>query len=219
MKNRIISMIGLALLAANTVYGTVAINFNADMLRNSLGSPVSTTSLALLVADTSGAGFGGILNASALINQYSTITSTTTGSNLMVLWRSDFSAFGTNGIVSFAATPLTLQGSWVAGDKLAIVWFPTLTLANTSLAGGTSYGLITNSNWVTPTNGGTTPIPYQVISTTNNGAFTSNANTSNLTNAQTNATFTVVPEPGSLSLLLLGGCGLFAARRYLKRKA
>jgi len=182
----ILKIASVSALAAASAQASVTIAFNADSLRTSDGTPAPTDTLAMLVADADGLGFGALSAGS--INQFDTI-----GSGDVVVARFDFSTFATPGVIFEAPSGINLTG-FDTGDELAIVWFPGLTTADTAIAQGQSYGLLSSSAWTVPSDGGTAT-GYQVISTSNNGFFGPTPETLNVTDVQSQAAFTAVPEP------------------------
>lgn len=201
-----LATIAASLLILSNAPAAVVIDFNVDSVRTSAGALVPTSGLGLLLADTAGDGFGAI-NAGGIS------AGDMVGSFDYIIYRADFSAFGTDGVWSQSTGLLTLTGSWTAGDNLAFVWFPTLTIASTTVSGGVSYGLLSNSGiWTTPADGTSTTDPYQIISVTNNGFFSSNAATLSVTDNQSQASLTTVPEPATLALFA-GGLTAFVIFR------
>jgi hypothetical protein len=180
------------LLTVVSASATVSINFNADSLRTSTGNLEGTSTLAFLVADAGVAGFGAIEAGS--INQYDVI-----GSGDVVVARFDFSNFGTPGVISVGLAGIDLNG-FTGGSQLAIVWMTGLTTANTSTAASQSYGILSDVSWITPNDGGTSST-YQLISTTNNDFFTDTAETLNVSDFASRASFNVVPEPATYAAI------------------
>ena len=180
----------------STLHSAVVIDFNVDEVRTTAGVPVTQPALGFLVADTTGDGFGTIAAGNISVGDI-------VGSNDLIIFRADFSNFATDGVWSQTTGLLTLTGNWTASDNLAFVWFPTLSISSTSVGGGVSYGLLANAGvWVTPTDGSSTTDPYQIISTTNNGLFSSNNVTLSVTDSQSRASLTTaVPEPATWALL------------------
>jgi hypothetical protein len=188
------------LLAVASASATVTISFNADSLLTSGGAAEATTTLAFLVADAGGDGFGAI-NAGT-INQYDIV-----GSGDVIVSRFDFSGLGTPGIIAAADSGIVLDG-FTAGSQLAIVWMTGLTTGSASVANGQSYGLLTDASWVAPSDGFVSET-YQVISASALGFFAPNATTLAVSDVQSQASFTVVPEPSTFAALA-GLCALGA---------
>jgi len=207
MKIKTLLLLLPVLVLASPARASVSIDFNVDSVRNSLGIAVDTTSLGFLVADTAGDGFGTISSGGISVGDY-------VGSNDLIIYRADFSAFGTPGVWSQTTGALTLSGGWSANDNIAFVWMPTLAISSNSVGAGVSYGLMSNPGvWVTPNDGSQTTIPYQLISTTNNALFTSNDATLSISDLQSNASLTTVPEPSTYALLLTGLGTIYFLRR------
>lgn len=212
-KNTLLALCSLAFSGAATAQ-VVTINFNADTLRDPSSLAAPTSSIALLVIDVDGNGFG-LDQGSFLPGSSITPGSTIGSSNDLIVFSSDLSTFATDGVWSISTGQLTLSGAWTAGDAIALVWLPTLNADSTTAAAGTAYGFL-NTGFATPAAGGT--VQYQVLSTTNSGFFSSDANTLNVTDAQTIANLTVaaIPEPSTYALLLsLGGLAVVS---HLRRR-
>jgi hypothetical protein len=209
-----------ALLLASTVsaLATVTINFEVDSVYNSAGALTPSTSLGMLIADTTGDGFGQIFENSNIS------TGSFIGSNDLVIYRGDFNVGDAgdppvpiSGIWT-AAIVATLADSFNSGDRLAFVWFPTLTINTTTATAASSYGLLTDSRWVTPADASN--VTYQIITTPSQGIFTPGENALEIADAMARAMFTVgaIPEPSTFGLLA-GAAGLAFASSRRKRRA
>ena len=203
-KNLLILSFALAPLAN----ATVSFNLKAETLKTSAGAAAPTTTLAFLVADTGAAGLGAITPGAS-----TTVGSFLSGTEDQILAKFDLSTFATAGVLSTSLTGLTIA----QGTPLALVWFPTLTSASTTIAGGTSYGSYVNggaldggSAWTAPANGTSN---YKLFYYTSD-ATTLHAGGAN-TSASGNASFTVaaVPEPSRVMLAAMGLGALVLRRR------
>lgn len=208
MNLKFLALAGSLYCAANAA---VTINFSVDSVYTSAGAAVPTTGLGLIIADTTGDGFG-------QINAGSISVGSLLGSSDLVVFSADFSTFGTDGVWFVAATDLSFSNSWNGNDKLAFVWFPTLTSGSSTVQNGLEYGLLADASWVTPSDGGSNENTYQIISSGGNGFFGANANTLQLTNSQARSILSVggvaIPEPSSFAALAgLGILGVVATRR------
>ena len=195
------------LFAASFASAAVTINFNADTLRDSGGVDVAQSTLALLVADANDNGFGAL--GVETINQYDVLSS-----GDVVVARFDFSTFLTDGVIGESLTGINLT-NFSGGDELALVWLPGLDTSDTSLGGGQSYGLLSDSTWVAPADGGDSLV-YQAISTSSNEFFLPNATTLSVSDLQSQASFNVVPEP-SAAAVLVGAVALSFASTCRRR--
>ncbi len=215
MRKAILAVAALFTLALSDASATVSFSGTFEAFNTSAGSgnPAPITSLVLLIADTTGDGFQGFLSGS----------STTVGSLLNsddeIIYRDDMSAFFTPGVYSLATPGLTLDstaasanaGTWSPGDNIAIVWFPTLTVATLSLTAGNSYGMLTagttgSDAFSTPGDPGSRI--WQYYSTDASSGFFEAGN-----GTPTVANQTVVPEPTSLLLAGIASLGLMIRRR------
>lgn len=217
-----ISILILAATLCSPLISKAAVTFNmsAATLFNSDGStPVPTSGLMLLVADTSGTsgagsnGFSSVAaGASLSLNSY------LNGTDDLILakWALGASS-NTAGLFSDAISNLNLgSNGWDAGDPLALLWFPTLTTASATASAGSTYGIYFNSaaagaasldggdQWITPASG----TKALNLFTTASGFGGTHSN------AATTASLTVsgVPEP-SRALFAALGLGLISLRR------
>jgi hypothetical protein len=153
------------------------------------GNPVGNGSTVVLIANESGTtGFNtldaGSLAQSQFLNGSYQILGTTNVDE----------GFGPGYFAG--TTTLNYTGAYQnlqAGDQLAVVW---LTNSSTSLAAGQSYGLYTQSDWLTPPvgNDGNGPVELTVP-------------------AGQDASFSAVPEPSTYALIAGAAALLFAAWR------
>jgi hypothetical protein len=198
-----------AVFAVSQLGAAVAISFNIDSVFTSSGASVPTSGLGMLVADTTGDGFGAILEGSLA-------SGALVGSSDLIVYRASFETFGTNGVWSELASNLSLSGNWTANDRLAFVWFPTLTISSLTASNSISYGLLSDVSWVTPADGSFNETTYQSITTTNNGFFTPNSATLSIPDSMARALLTVgaIPEPSTFALLAgVVGLGFASSRR------
>ncbi|MFZ2278597.1 MAG: PEP-CTERM sorting domain-containing protein [Prosthecobacter sp.] len=205
------------LVMGSSLFGATTITFDleADSLRTS-GGALAPDGIVMLVADTSGLGNFGAVVPGASFTAGSFLDA---GNTELVLYQNTIAAT-TGAAGAFAAfTSSITPGSGIysaltSGDPLALLWFPTLTAANTQAAAGNSYGIYTgngnadgSSAWVTPSS---TSSGYKLY------MFTQSAQLATGTNANSigNATLTVagVPEPSRV-ILAAFGLGLISLRR------
>lgn len=153
----------LGLAPALALADDVSLRLKTDLLQTStLGQAAPTSTLVILVADTSGNGFASLTGSSlgsGTGNVFSSGFTLNGASDDLVLWRGDLSAFGTPGVLNESLFTLTLGTyggrTWNAGDGLALLWFPSLDLSSTTASVGTSYGFVTGGTtaWTTPAGG------------------------------------------------------------------
>jgi len=191
----------------------VDFSMEAEVLKTSGGAPMPTSGLAILVASTLDASFGG-----------PTDISFASGSDDIELKRWDLSAgFNTPGVLAATSGSLLLSGNWDATDPVQLYWFPTLTLASSAPGAGTSYGQYRDAVggfqpggqiWTTPSAGNTRFLKF----------FTSDATVlsagGNSPASAGNASLTTVPEPSEYAMVF--GMFCFAGaliRRSLKARS
>jgi hypothetical protein len=207
--------------AALTAHATITFTtIGADELFANASGTIAApaNSLVLLVADTTGGGFGNL--DAGNISVGATIDSG--GNDLVVGQLSTF----TTGILDFSggfsinttvSTPTS--GIWIAGDALAIYWIPSLTTSSSTVSSDVAYGIYTSAvnstpsgsdAWITPTDGSNYPAIYfessgdEFFGSDNAPADTGDAN---LLTA-------VIPEPADAALLCAGAAlGLVWFRR------
>jgi hypothetical protein len=211
------------LLSAGHAFATISINLQADLLKDTNNAPIPQNSLFLLVASTQDNVFSAETSIPA--NASTAVGSTLGSSDDIVLFRSDLTGFGVNGVLDKGNITLDFSnpsygGNWTQGDRLAFLWFPTLTLASpTTPAAGTRYGFYSNptaadgSNpWITPANGASA---FGLAFFTKDGSQLSPGATAANAPEAGKAILMVVPEPSSLSLALLCGGPLIHRRRRI----
>ncbi|MBU6300548.1 MAG: choice-of-anchor D domain-containing protein [Verrucomicrobia bacterium] len=170
---------------------TVTLQLAADRLNTSSGTAAPSSTLVLVVADTTRDGLATAVQGSIATG------AVLPGGGLddLVVFRTDLSALATPGVLSSLATGIDFsidpQWNWDAGDPLYLLWFPSLTTATTSLSAGVSYGLISLGS--TPPDGGIGD--YRYVSPTNTGTFGSTPIPSNATNTAADQTSVVPPAP------------------------
>jgi hypothetical protein len=182
-------------------------------------APQST--LALLVVDSGNDGLGTISAGDSLI-----VGSTIGGADNVIVGRFDCSAPGQDGVLQ-AYSIVSYGGLVVAGKDLALLWFPTLTLANTTAVGGAPYGvhedptgiqaaIDSGSNqdnasvpWVLPTDQGAVwDLNFYTASSAAYGLAYGYPDSAGIANA------VVVPEPSTLALAILGLLGVVCITRH-----
>jgi hypothetical protein len=221
MKKVTAIAVAVASLMAYQANATVTINVTAGDLHTSGGSSIIPAgALAILVADTSGLGLAGGVNnlaaGSSLTNGGDlTIQGGGTGDQIIMEWNSSASS-ATAGLLADSITGLTITAPLATGQNVYVMWFPTLTLASTTIGAGVSYGgyggtaatLIADAGsdpWTLPSNGASVNINAL---TPSEGGLTPVAALS--------ANFATVPEPSSIALVVIG---LFGAVGLLRRRS
>ena len=199
-KFRLLSTATCALLLV-AVHANAAISFSGTALQSSNPNAgvVNSASVGVLINLDSGTDW-------SAIRDITPGTAFTIGSQFTINTTS-FTVFARNtatslGSISGAVSNFTFTGGMSAGDQFAMLIFPNATQAD-SVAAGTSLTLFRMDSplaWTLPANdtsgsvfqfGGSTPSYTQVPNT-----------------ASALESFTVVPEPSTYALLVLGGLAL-----------
>lgn len=201
-------------LFSTPLFSAVTFDVQAEVLKTSGGADMPTTGLVMLVASTTNGTFGAVNDGATL-----SVGSFLDGGDDLILKTWDLSNSGTPGLFADVSGSLTFSGNWGTGDALALVWFPTLTLASSTASGGTEYGLFTTS---TPTDG-SGPWVTPADATSDNALYMFTTEASILTGGPPGSvaasaslasnTVQGVPEPSRMMLLGLAMMGLVFRRR------
>jgi hypothetical protein len=205
------------LVLGSSLFGATTITYDleADSLRTSAGA-LASDGVVMLVADTSGLGNFGPVVSGASFTAGSFLDA---GNKELVLYQNTIAnTTATSGAFAAFTSSITpgsgIYSALAAGNPLALLWFPTLTAANTQAAAGNSYGIYTgngnadgSSPWITPSS---TSSGYKLYMFTQSSQLAPGTNN----NAIGNATLTVggVPEPSRVFLAALG-LGMVSLRR------
>lgn len=202
MMKKIIMFIALAMLGCNAI-ADVAVDMNAAFVNDKDGVGLSVGDMFLIAIDTDGDGVDGASLANYTDDNAAWNAVYDAGS---FLWDADdvilFQGGLNNGssmagwfdlMASHGSTVTTALGSGIdEGDSVYAMWFSGV--AGTELTPGavSQVGFYTEGNWALPANNGTL--------TANNFALSQDS-------------ITVVPEPATALLLLIGGGCAWAGRR------
>jgi hypothetical protein len=157
MKNNTLTLLTVLAASASTTLASVSFNLDADHLKDNLGNSLKEGALVMLVASTTDTTFSPLSAGSISTNSFLGT------SDDLVLWRgfvTDTGATYSYPILNAQVPAMEFANGWGQDDRLALLWFPTLTESSTSIDVGTVYGLYTNpssttlsSAWITPANG------------------------------------------------------------------
>jgi hypothetical protein len=159
------SIVGLGL-AVSQLQAAVTISVAAEKLTDPGGQAMAVSGILVLVADADDNGFGGPSD-----------TAFVQGDDVLLgVW--DIASGGGNAPGAFLGeTNVTLSGNLGAGDKLAVMWFPTLAasnpIENTSPGASVPFGMYTiagtpqsgGNEWVVPADGPLVAISLRFITT------------------------------------------------------
>ncbi len=212
MKKPLLLVLGalLALTSARTNADQVTINLGGAQLLTSGSTAVPNNMLVQLLANTSSS------------FDAPTGTSFTGGDpDEVVLWSGTISSTQSGVPGGFLdAITLTLGQLGAAeetGDYLMLRWYPTLSLSAAQPGVGTHYGQFDDFGLTTPDADSASDIDWQIPATQSNPYtlnYLSVSEGGDEPNSAGVASFTVVPEPGSISLIAGAfGIGLVALRR------
>jgi hypothetical protein len=212
---------GLAL-SASVAQASITINLNAGAFNQADGTDLPKDSTVVLLADTTGSGFGSTNFEQAFANTYEP-------AGTKLLGRRGTGNSLTDG--GFAGTPQPSLAATIPDDfsnlaednQLALAWFDKTFDSSASAAGeGVDFGMFVGnslagdaqgtgrSGFDVPANGANVDREFSVAPV-NNADFTDQS--------VGTADLSTVPEPASLSLIAVGGAMLVTGRRQRRRKA
>ena len=225
-------MTGLLLSSQGAMAG-ISGDLQADRLEDQNGAAIPQTSLFLLVASTSDNTFSINLNLTAgkPISLGSIL-----GSDEVVVARGNLTGGVPAGTLGVLDTPLSIDftnavfgGLVQPGQRLALLWFPTLTTADNTLTTGARFGfydggVATAANQTDADSSGTDSGPSWIIPSdtsfgynphfyTKDATYLSDSTSANVAVAGRATGLVSVPEPSTGVLALFGGLGLLSRRR------
>ena len=209
---RLLALCALLAPAIASAQGTVTIDLTASSLEYSSGAALPTGNLVLLIADTTGSGFGPLLPGSSLSD------GSLLNGNDQIIGATTIQAIegdppGT-AMASFTGIPLGTSPytNLAPGDSLAVVWFSDLTSSSTVLTAGEVYGLFTTTSpadgsdpWLVPAASGDIDVIFET-----QAVGGSNPDSDAL------AMYTAIPEPATSSLIV-GAAACLAALAHTLR--
>ncbi len=214
LRSQLAALAAIYVLSASVQAATISFNIDGDRLRTSGGALIPSGSLVLLIASSTNGSFTSPLVANGSNSTLLGSSGSFLSGDEIVLFRgassNGFAQFSTGGIEQ------SLFPNWSLSDPLALVWFPTLTLASpTTLTAGTTYGFYTNASaidgsnaWITPSApASSVPLAFYTTDGNDLGPGTNPVSAANA--SQTVA----APEPTSALLLSVGLVSLASRRR------
>lgn len=188
--------------SASTLSASVTlVTANVIDAKDASGVALPAGALGIVVIDTAGLGFA---NLSTDLTPTSINIDDVIGfAGFRIVNRLSYSvsAFGSSfqaGGTTFNTTiSVPTPGPSATGDDVAVVWFPRLTAADTSIAVGQSFGIARDSDWEVPSEGAA--VALTTVSAAGNAVFM--------------VVPATVPEPTTSALILLSGVLLVTQRR------
>jgi len=204
---KLIAILAVSLLSLRA-FATISIDVGAADLRDNNGVLMPTNGLVLLVADTLSNGF---VVADNLLGASIASASSFLKDDDWIIWRAELdSGFG-EGYLLQTAGNLILTNGWGVGDPIALYWFPTLTLTDTTVPAGIWHGWYTTNvaidtttppGWFTPGDGAA--ITLNLVTESQGGSSPNSMGYANY----------FVPEPSALALVGMGLAAMWLMRRY-----
>lgn len=199
---------GLALFAASSAMAqSFAVEFQAGILRDRFGNPLSDGSLVLLVADTGDNGFTSLLAGSDLS------VGSFLNSDDQILFRAvvDSDQFGVGSVVGSANLIFDEFPTLEVGHTLSLIWFSSVTGSSLTLTGGEDYGLFSagvEDDWIVPSASSLVEL-----------SFVTQAAEGSYSDSLSIASFSVIPEPSTYAALLgIASLGFAALHRRRFRR-
>lgn len=208
------------LLSAGAAF-PITFNIGLDGVRDANGLYVPMSTLALVVVDTGGNGFGSNVQPGGS----AAIGATFGGADDLIVWRGDFGGGGVGAF--FDAVSFTSATAGVPANRaMQFVWLPTLTVSSWQIAGGATYGTYTSldatqfgstATWTT----GASDFAVETLNAftdSNTGLVADNVGFPvRLADSVLTASASVVPEAATCAAWL-GGCGLGVVALIRRRR-
>jgi len=214
MKKLLVITIAALSLVAIQARASVGLTLGAADLLNNDSSLAPLNTVGLWVVDTTGAGF--TLPASIPSGTSIAPGAFFNGGNLLIVDAEDintttaapgYDSLTFNGTYGSPTNPNLGIWNISAGEKFGIIWLPDQVIGSTSLAGGYA-GIFSDgagaysSAWVLPPDGST--LGYDMTTVSESGS---------VPNADGIANIIIVPEPSSITLVVLGLFGMIGLIR------
>lgn len=198
----ILALLSFLALSAVASAQTVTIVFYIGILSNGAGTPVADNSLVQLIASPD--------------STFAAPTTTAfTGGNDVLFYTGGVDSStvaNTAGGTQISITGLDLAIYPIAGYKVALRWYPTLTVASSTPGAGTAYGQFdynSDPSWVVPAANGSDTL--YMLTTTAGGSLP------DTTGRATQTTPAAIPEPSTYAAL--AGLAALGAAIWRKRRA
>ena len=146
MMNKILRIFILFVASSVYAFATFTIQFQAGNFTDRSGGLLLDGSLGILVADTDGSGFSGLVDGSSdLIGSSLSVGNTLGASNVLILGITASSDIGTGGGGFSDFYSLNYSGDFGEGDDLGFYWFPEIDIIGSTISPSTDYGFYSSS--------------------------------------------------------------------------
>jgi hypothetical protein len=219
MRKNILGVIAALLGGVSFAQAAITLETEFATLYDANGTtPIGAGKIGILVADTDGTGITNALNS---ILTEGTFLGGNSDDLIVAVFSSINNVNGDPSTSGFSnISNLTYSGNFSAGDSLYLLWFPTITVAGSTVIDGTVYGIY-RSDTINSASGAN----IAFIAPPDNGSYTLAAYLESIApgSGVTAQDFTAsqvaaVPEPSTTAILVMLGIGgiLFQFRRRLK---
>lgn len=221
----VFAAVAIALTASNIKNAQATITLTADYgaLFQFNGSQIPVGSLGILVADT-GVSSGIVDPVNTVLSQGNFLGGSSDDLILGVFSSINLTPIGGTNVGFQFELEATYSGNFNAGDKLYLLWFPTISTLGSTVGAGVSYGAYRSDTPNLPS--GATPVTGAFIapadgSLVNISALFNGPNDiapgSPVTQADFTANLTTVPEPSAVALFGIAALSITLFRRRRAR--
>lgn len=158
------------------------LKIKAGLLKDAQGNAMSSSGVVVVVASTTNQHFSGPIEDAFVQNDD------------VVLYKNNLSETNIDGVFITTISNATFDGVLTPGDRVALYWYPTLSLNDTKIPAGTPYGVYApnageeaddSAPWITPIDSGTLTLALTTtdsnVPTLTNGSIPAQATRANQT--------------------------------------